>query len=687
VFGLVTHAILALAAAAAFLLLAFQTRRLRQARVEAAASRAALLEMEVIYDQAPLGLTVLDRELRYLRTNRMLAEQNGLSVEAHLGKSIHEIVPEVAAAAAPVFMEVMRTGTPLVGLEFEGPTAAHPSEVHAFRESVYPVRDRHGNIFAVSVVVEDITERKRLLTALHASEQRERLRASELESVMDATPAAIFIAHDRACLNMSANAEAARLLRLAPGDNPSLSAPGRLPFQVRAGGVALAPDQLPLQVAAATGREVRGKELEAHFDNGDVLHMLMHAVPLRGQDGELIGSAAAFVDITAQRSAAQELERQAGHKDEFLAVLAHELRNPLAAIQAGLELLKTGGPDRARQAGTHDIMQRQMAHVVRLIDDLLDVARISSGKLELEVEFVRVHEIVDAAVELCRGEIERRGHSFHAVLPPGPLYVQADRVRLTEVISNLLHNAAKYTPAGGAIGLSVSQEQGQAVFRVTDNGIGIVPENLAHVFTMFGQAERARAHRQGGLGVGLALARRIVELHGGTIAAESDGPGKGSTFSVRLAADGATAVQAVRPAAQAAQAPLRVPLRILILDDNIEAAITLGALLEAHGHAVRLAYTGMDALALLAEADADLAILDIGLPDISGHEVARRIRERRPESGIFVVALSGWGSGSDRQQSEQAGFDVHLTKPATMAAIGQVLFACEARRGLAAQPS
>jgi PAS domain S-box-containing protein len=543
--GLVTQAILALAAVAAFLLLALQTRRLKHARADAAASRAALLEMEVTYDQAPLGLTVLDRELRYLRTNQMLAEQNGLSAQEHLGKSIHDIVPEVAGIAGPIFQGVMRTGEPLIGLEFEAQTAAHPGEVRAYRESVYPVRDTQGRIFGVSVAVEDITERKQLLTALHASEQ--------------------------------------------------------------------------------------------------------------------------------------ELERQARNKDEFLAVLAHELRNPLASIQAGLELLKLNGADVARQARTHDIMGRQMAHMVRLIDDLLDVARISSGKLELEMDTVCVGEIVDAAIELCRGEIERAGHRFHAELPPAPLYVHADRVRLTEVISNLLHNAAKYTPAGGEIGLSVSEDDGQVLFRVTDNGIGIARENLAHVFTMFAQAERARAHRQGGLGVGLGLARRIVELHGGAIAADSEGPGKGSTFSVRLAAvQGAPAAglepPAARPAAQGA-------LRILVLDDNVEAAGTLGALLEAHGHAVRLAGTGMEALDKLAEAEADIAILDIGLPDISGYEVARRIRERDPQRAIFIVALSGWGSGSDRRQSEQAGIDVHLTKPVTMATIEDTIRACRERRG------
>jgi PAS domain S-box-containing protein len=684
--GLETQAILVCALAAAGVFLAIQTRRLRQARFEAAASRAALQEMEIIYNQAPLGLTVLDRELRYRRTNRMLADQNGLTVEAHLGKRIREIVPEVAAVAEPMFREVMRTGVPLVGLEFQGATAAHPGEVRDFRESVYPVRDRHGDIVGVSVAVEDITERKRLMTALHASERRERLRASELQTVMDATPAAIFIAHDRACMNVSTNAEGARLLQLDQGINPSLSAPGRLPFRIYAGGMGQSPDELPLQVAAASGEEVRGRELEARFDNGDVLHMLMHAVPLRGHDGEVIGSAAAFVDITAQRSAAQELERQARHKDEFLAVLAHELRNPLAAIQTGLELLRLQGGDGARQARTQDIMQRQMAHVVRLIDDLLDVARISSGKLELKLDTAGVREIVEAAVELSRGEIERAGHRFHAEFPPAPLYLHADRVRLAEVICNLLHNAAKYTPAGGDLKLSVRLEEGQAVLRVADNGMGIARESLAHVFTMFVQAERARARRQGGLGVGLALARRIVELHGGTIAAESDGPGKGSTFTVRLAAVQGTATGPDQDAGE--RPPAHAPLRILVLDDNVDAASTLGALLEAHGHSVRLAFTGTEALDLLAAAAADIAILDIGLPDISGHEVARRIRERWPERGIFLVALSGWGSAADRQQSEQAGIDVHLTKPATLAAIEEVIVACRASyaSGAAAEP-
>jgi PAS domain S-box-containing protein len=668
VFNLAIQTTLILAVVIAISLVLVQARRLRHARAEAAAARAALQQMKVAYDEAPLGLTVLDRELRYVCINKMLAAINGLPVEAHLGKTIYEVVPEMAAAAAPCFLEVMRSGVPAHDLQFEGTTRADPSTVRTFRESVYPVRDGDGRIVGISVAAEDITERKRLLDALHASELRERQRATELESVMDATPAAVYIARDRACLNVTANAEATRLLRMRPHQNPSLSVPDKHGYEVYEDGVRLEPHQLPLQVAASSGNEVRDKELEARFDNGDRLYVLMHAVPLRAQDGEVIGSAAAFVDITAQKNAAQELQRQARHKDEFLAVLAHELRSPLAAVQSGLDLLQRGGADSARLDRTLAIMQRQMAHVVRLIDDLLDVARISSGKLELKTETVGVAEIVDAAIEFSRPDLERGRHHFQSRLPSGPLYVHADRVRLTEVISNLLHNAAKYTPDGGQIELAVEEAQGQAVFRVADNGVGIAPGSLPEMFKMFAQAEDAREQRRGGLGVGLALASRIVELHGGTISADSAGPGKGSIFTVR--------VPLVQVAAAASGAPAVggcAACRILVLDDNVDAASTLGAMLEVSGHEVRLAHTGRAALDEMERFDADIAILDVGLPDMSGYDVARQIRERYPERGVLLVALTGWGTDSDRQQSERAGIDIHLTKPVTIAMIEQVI--------------
>jgi PAS domain S-box-containing protein len=654
-------------------LVAIQSYRLYRLRAVAGAWRSAMLDMDMVYEQAPLGLAVLDRDLRFIRVNKLLAEFNGASNEEHVGKTISEIVPDLAPEAIRPFADVVRTGVPLHGLLIEGTTRARPSEWRSWRESVHPLRDARGAIIGISVAVEEITEQKRLTDALNASESRDRRRAAELETVMDATPAAVFIAHDRACRNVTANAEATRVLHLRPGENPSLSAPGTRPFEVVADGVPLSPDQLPLQKAAATGEEVWGMEVTIRFPDGrSPLHVLMNAVPLRDELGEVFGAVAAFVDMTAQKMAAESLKLEAHHKDEFLAVLAHELRNPLATIQSGLELMKTGAGASSGFATTRATMERQMRHVIRLIDDLLDVARIGSGKLELRTEPVAVHEIVEAAIELSRRELEAARHVFRCQLPPDALYVEADKVRLTEVIGNLLHNAAKYTPPGGEIALTVGKENGRVKVQVTDNGVGIAPEVLSGIFAMFSQAERSRLQRKGGLGVGLALARRLVDLHGGVLSAHSGGLGQGSTFTVCLPlCDGPRERAACGGAGKAGAAAFR-QRRILILDDNADAAHTLGALLEASGHAVRLAYTGYQALEAANEFAPQIAFLDIGLPDISGHDVALQLRERYPGRELVLVALTGWGSDGDRRLSEQAGFDFHLTKPVSVEAINSL---------------
>jgi PAS domain S-box-containing protein len=658
--------LMVLAGIGLLLLVVIQSYRLHRLRRIAAAWRSAMLDMDMVYEQAPLGLAVLDRDLRYVRVNQLLADFNGASNEEHVGKTIHDIVPQISSEADLPFREVLRTGQPLHGLVVEGATRARPDEWRTWRESVHPLRNARGEIIGISVAVEEITEQKRLTDALNASELRERRRAAELETVMDATPAAVFIAHDRECRNVTANAEATRVLRLRPGENPSLSAPGRRAFELVADGAPLPIEHLPLQKAAATGEEVWGRELAIRFPDGpDQLHVLMNAVPLRDERGEVFGSVAAFVDITAQKMAAESLRLEAQHKDEFLAVLAHELRNPLATIQSGLELMKTGAGASSGFAATRTTMERQMHHVIRLIDDLLDVARIGSGKLELRTECVPVQEVVEAAIELSRRELEGAGHRFRCQVPPGPLYVEADRVRLTEVVSNLLNNAAKYTPHGGDIALTVETEQGQVRVQVSDNGLGIAPEVLSGIFAMFSQVEGSRLQRKGGLGVGLALAQRIVDLHGGVLRADSDGLGQGSTFTVSLPLCDAPVQRA--PAHAAADAGPCGQRRLLILDDNADAAQTLGALMEASGHAVRLAYTGRQAIDMAGEFAPQLAFLDIGLPDISGHEVAQQLRRRHPD--MVLVALTGWGSDGDRRQSEQAGFDFHLTKPVTMDAI------------------
>jgi signal transduction histidine kinase len=356
----------------------------------------------------------------------------------------------------------------------------------------------------------------------------------ELEVVMEATPAAVFIAHDTACHNVTGNREAMRLLRLGPGENPSLSAPGARPFTVSANGAVVSTEQLPLQVAAASGKEVRGAELTVHFSDGEFIHVLMNAAPLRNGAGKVFGAAAAFIDVTAQRQANEILKKEAQRKDEFLAMLAHELRNPLAALQTGLQLMEHGPADSASQSRTRHTMERQVSHLARMVSDLLDVSRISSGKLELRKETLPVRAIVDNVVEVCRPGIEAAGHELLVHVPSRPIHVDADLVRMEQVIGNLLNNASKYTPQGGRIRIEVEEDGEQVLMRVIDNGIGIERNMLAKVFDMFSQVESGRPLRGGGIGIGLSLARQIVEMHNGSLTVESAGPGLGSVFTVRM---------------------------------------------------------------------------------------------------------------------------------------------------------
>jgi PAS domain S-box-containing protein len=341
--------------------------RLRS-RVDAA--ERAMVEVRGLLDQAPLGLAILDRELRYVYLNKLLADINGADADAHLGKSLHDMVPDISSDAEERFLDVVRTGRPLLGLLLRGSTAAQPGVARVWRENVYPRHDRRGRVVGVAVAVEEITEQKRLTEELRTSELLERRRTSELESVMDAVPAAVFIAHDRACKHVSVNPEGARLLRLRQGESPSLSAPGARPFEVRANGAPVPLETLPLQRAAARGEEVRDEEFSIHFDGGDVISVVMNAVPLVDEDGMIVGAVAAFVDTTASMTLAQGLRQEAARKDRMMAELLEALRVPLADLGAGLGKLAQGS---AGQAGPDcAAIAQQVAHALSCVDDMLD---------------------------------------------------------------------------------------------------------------------------------------------------------------------------------------------------------------------------------------------------------------------------------------------------------------------------
>jgi two-component system, sensor histidine kinase len=381
-----------------------------------------------------------------------------------------------------------------------------------------------------------------------------------------------------------------------------------------------------------------------------------------------------------ERRMAEEALREADRrKDEFLATLAHELRNPLAPMRNALELLRIGHENRALSQRATDIIERQLAQMVHLINDLLDVSRISTGKISLHAERAELGAILRESVVSAEPMLDARKHRFTLELCTEPVALVCDPVRLTQVFSNLINNAAKYTPPGGDIRATLHTVEDAAVVTVSDNGQGIPCSMLAAIFDMFTQVDHTLERAQSGLGVGLSLAKRLVELHGGTIEGQSDGPGCGSRFIVRLPLSGS--VLRANGARSVVTGPMPVAaLRVLIADDNRDFAESLAALLESRGHAVRVTHDGNTAVAQAFASPPDVAFLDIGLPGRNGYDVARTLRSAEATRGAMLVAITGWGQEKDRTLAREAGFDRHLVKPVAPEAITAILADVSARR-------
>ncbi len=387
---------------------------------------------------------------------------------------------------------------------------------------------------------------------------------------------------------------------------------------------------------------------------------------------DLARRAAVAIENAYLYSALQEEDRR---KDEFLATLAHELRNPLAPIRNGLQVLKLLDLNDESAEQSRAMMERQLEHLVRLVDDLLDVSRVSRGKIELRKERIDLARIVDAALETSAPAIQARGHQLSVVLPDEPVFVEVDRTRLAQAVGNLLHNAAKYTDPGGQIALSVEGRGGEAVICVKDTGVGIPSAMLPKIFDLFTQVDRSLEKAQGGLGIGLTLVRRMVELHGGSVEASSAGQERGSEFSIRLplapsATRASTAHEGVREPSGAA-----LPRRILVVDDNVDAAASLAMMLRMMGHEAQTAHDGLAAVEVAASWQPDVILLDIGMPRLNGYDACRQIRERPCGRDFFIVALTGWGQDEDKRRSKEAGFNAHLVKPIDLAALDGLLAA------------
>jgi signal transduction histidine kinase/ActR/RegA family two-component response regulator len=358
-------------------------------------------------------------------------------------------------------------------------------------------------------------------------------------------------------------------------------------------------------------------------------------------------------------------------KDEFLASLAHELRNPLGPIRNAVQVLRLNGPDAPEQSWGLEIIDRQATHLSRLIDDLLDISRITRNKLELRREHIELGEVLRGAVETTRPAIAHSGHELTVTLPTEPIYLHADPVRLAQVFVNLLDNAAKYTPHGGHIWLTAERQGGEIVARVKDTGIGLPVEKLPQLFEMFFQVDRTLERAQGGLGIGLSLVRRLVELHGGSVQAQSKGPGQGSEFIVRLPIlEQEQAPPPQRAGTVAATAALR---RILVVDDNPDAAGSLSQLLRMIGNEVQTAHDGLEAIAAAERFRPEVVLLDIGMPRLNGYDAAQRMRAAPWGQSMVLVALTGWGQEEDKRRAQVAGFDAHLVKPVDPTALTSLL--------------
>ena len=442
----------------------------------------------------------------------------------------------------------------------------------------------------------------------------------------------------------------------------------------RVDGTILPKDECPMAAALRDGVATRNEEVIVERPDGTTVIALVNIDPIRDADGRIVGAVNVFHDVTDLRRAERALREADRRKDEFLATLAHELRNPLAPIRHSLSLLRFAGRDQSLDpTPLYVVMERQLAQLVRLVDDLLELSRITRGTIELREEPVEIPTIIMNAIETCRPLIDARHHHLRVDLPAGPLVVRGDPVRLSQVFANILNNAARYTEPGGTITLRAHRDRDVVVVSVVDTGIGIAADLLPHIFEMFSRASHSQwAHD--GLGIGLNLVHTLVAMHGGTVHASSEGPNRGSEFVVRL-----PALVEPRPAshvraegADSSTQPIRMP-SVLVVDDNQDAADSLRMLLELAGAPVDVAYDGASALTRMQSLHPAVVFLDIGMPGMDGYEVARHVRANPAIARTVLVALTGWGADEDRRRSEEAGFDHHLVKPVEFETVQSLL--------------
>jgi PAS domain S-box-containing protein len=592
--------------------------------------------------------------------------------------------PASLPAVKKEWQQSIASGTPF---EMVFPLRGADGQFRRFLTRVNPVRDSRGNVVHWFGTNTDVENERRATEANAELRERERLAREEAElqkrllhSLFMQAPTLIAVLRGPEHRIELANPRICEAWRRTGAEVINRPLFDVLPEARDQGFPSL------LAEAYRSGTPHLGKETPATFKRRDgtleTAYFDFVYSPFRGVDGEIEGIFAIASDVTEQVLARNQVNQlregaEAANraKDEFLAMLGHELRNPLSPILTALQLMRLRGTVGGERERT--VIERQVAHLTRLVDDLLDVSRIARGKVQLKEELFELAEVVAKAVEMTSPLLEERSHILDLDVPRSGLSVRGDATRLSQVVSNLLTNAAKYTQAGGHITVRATEEQGQVVLRVRDTGIGIAPDALPHIFDLFVQERQALDRSHGGLGLGLTIVRNLVEHHGGTVSASSDGRGAGSEFVVRLP-KAAVAQQSLSPHLANAKAgiPLRASaqaLRVLVVDDNADAAEMLAAALTAKGYHTRVAHDGPAALLAAAKFRPAVAFLDLGLPVMDGYELATRLRELPDLCSMRLIAVTGYGQESDRRKTEQAGFHHHLVKPVDLLAVDNVL--------------
>ncbi|HYW50601.1 MAG TPA: PAS domain S-box protein [Gemmatimonadaceae bacterium] len=633
--------------------------------VEAALRQNATLFSKII-EQAPGGVYVVDSELRIVALNRG-ARPVFANVGPVLGHSLVEVLSQMwgektGRELSAVFAETLRTGERYMAPDFAD-LRADIGEMQVYEWETQRVTLPDGQYGVVCYFI-DVTERHRTEVTLRDNDQRMRL-------ATEATAVGIWE------WNLKSNrirwdAQMFRTYGMTPTDD------GYVDYDTWKARVN--PEELRVQeellrdlIARGEGHSAREFRIRRLDDNQLRTVRAVETVRI-GSDGEPDWVVGTNLDITDRKRDEQALRDADRRKDEFLATLAHELRNPLAPMRAAAQMLHLTNAEQPQMRWATDVIDRQIKQMIRLIDDLMDVSRINQGKVDLKRELVSLASVLQGAVETSRPLIDENHHRLSVTMPAAGVMVDGDLTRLSQVFLNLLNNAAKYTERGGHIELRAEQQKGDIVVSVRDSGIGIPADALPNIFGMFSQVEGALSRSHGGLGIGLFLVRRLVEMHGGTVSVSSDGIGCGSEFVVRLpiVVEAETGGNGTRPAGLLGALP-ESSLRILIVDDNRDAAESLERLLSMMGNTTRAVHDGESAIALVPAFDPHVVLLDVGLPRMNGYDVARAIRSLPCSGNTVLVAVTGWGQAEDKRRSADAGFDHHLVKPVEPSTLLQIL--------------